>query len=132
MFEQWVELDAVEAAPRAVEVVPGLSLLPRVVVVQELIQNPGLLGCFTTGFSIGSCPVDFLGVTTSPIGRRRLRAATTVPGRTQGAEVLRVLSRHQRPGALYQRAGRLVAPRQPELEGRSRDEGVEAARRIGL
>ena len=60
MFEQWVELDAVEAAPRAVEVVPGLSLLPRVVVVQELIQNPGLLARLeTTGFSIRSrCPVD--------------------------------------------------------------------------
>ena len=63
MFEQWVELDAVEAAPRAVEVVPGLSLLPRVVVVQELIQNPGLLIArrleTTAGFSIRSrCPVD--------------------------------------------------------------------------
>ena len=61
MFEQWVELDAVEAAPGAVEVVPGLSLLPRVVVVQELIQNPGLLIArrLETGFSIRSrCPVD--------------------------------------------------------------------------
>ena len=60
MFEQWVELDAVEAAPGAVEVVPGLSLLPRVVVVQELIQNPGLLIArrLETGFSIRSRPVD--------------------------------------------------------------------------
>lgn len=36
MFEQTVQLPAVQRAPGAVEVVSGLRLLPRVVVVLEL------------------------------------------------------------------------------------------------
>lgn len=36
MFEQTVQLSAVQRAPGAVEVVSGLRLLPRVVVVLEL------------------------------------------------------------------------------------------------
>lgn len=36
MFEQTVELPAVQRTPGTVEVVSGLSLLPRVVVVLEL------------------------------------------------------------------------------------------------
>lgn len=40
MFEQTVELPAVQRTPGTVEVVPGLRLLPRVVVVLEL-ENRG-------------------------------------------------------------------------------------------
>ena len=40
MFEERVELLAVEAAPGTVEVLPGLGLLSAVVVVQELINYP--------------------------------------------------------------------------------------------
>ena len=40
MFEERVELLAVEAAPGTVEVLPGLGLLSTVVVVQELINYP--------------------------------------------------------------------------------------------
>lgn len=40
VLEQRVELDAVERAPRAVEVFPRLRLLSRVGVVQELIHYP--------------------------------------------------------------------------------------------
>ena len=43
MFEESVELEAVEAAPGTVEVLPGLRLLPRVVVVQELVNYPRYL-----------------------------------------------------------------------------------------
>lgn len=39
VLEQAVELAAVQSAPGAVEVVSGLRLLPRVVVVQELNEN---------------------------------------------------------------------------------------------
>ena len=40
MLEEAVESEAVEAAPGAVEILPGLGLLPAVVVVQELVNNP--------------------------------------------------------------------------------------------
>ena len=40
MFEESIELETVEAAPGTVEVFPGFSLLPRVVVVQELVNYP--------------------------------------------------------------------------------------------
>ena len=40
VFEERVELEAVEAAPGTVEVLPGLGLLSAVVVVQELINYP--------------------------------------------------------------------------------------------
>ena len=43
MLEQAIEGEAVEAAPGAVQVLPGLSLLPAVVVVQELVNYPDLL-----------------------------------------------------------------------------------------
>ena len=43
VFEERVELEAVEAAPGTVEVLPGLRLLPRVVVVQELVNYPRYL-----------------------------------------------------------------------------------------
>ena len=43
MLEQAVQSEAVEAAPGAVQVLPGLSLLPAVVVVQELVNYPDLL-----------------------------------------------------------------------------------------
>ena len=43
MLEQAIESEAVEAAPGAVQVLPGLSLLPAVVVVQELVNYPDLL-----------------------------------------------------------------------------------------
>ena len=43
MFEESIELEAVEAAPGTVEVLPGLRLLPRVVVVQELVNYPRYL-----------------------------------------------------------------------------------------
>ena len=39
VFQQGVELHAVERAPGAVEVLPRLSLLPRVVVVQKLVDD---------------------------------------------------------------------------------------------
>lgn len=39
VFEQAVELPAVQRTPRAVEVVSGLRLLPRVVVVLKLERN---------------------------------------------------------------------------------------------
>ena len=38
MLEQAIQGEAVEAAPGAVQVLPGLCLLPAVVVVQELIN----------------------------------------------------------------------------------------------
>ena len=38
MFEQWIELDAVEAAPRAVEVFTSFSLLSRISIVAKLIN----------------------------------------------------------------------------------------------
>ena len=41
VFQQGVELHAVERAPGAVEVLPRLRLLPRVVVVQKLVHDPG-------------------------------------------------------------------------------------------
>ena len=40
MFEEGVELEAVEAAPGTVEVLPGLGLLPAVVVVEKLVDDP--------------------------------------------------------------------------------------------
>ena len=43
MLEEAVESEAVEAAPGAVEILPGLGLLPAVVVVQELVNYPGHL-----------------------------------------------------------------------------------------
>ena len=43
MLEQAVQSEAVEAAPGAVQVLPGLCLLPAVVVVQELVNYPDLL-----------------------------------------------------------------------------------------
>ena len=43
MLEQPIEGEAVEAAPGAVQVLPGLSLLPAVVVIQELVNYPDLL-----------------------------------------------------------------------------------------
>ncbi len=39
MLQQTEELHAVERAPRAVKVVSGFRLLPRVVVVQELVED---------------------------------------------------------------------------------------------
>jgi hypothetical protein len=39
MLEQRVQLHAVERAPGAVQVLPRLRLLPRVVVVEELGRN---------------------------------------------------------------------------------------------
>ena len=41
VFQQGVELHAVERAPGAVEVLPRLRLLPCVVVVQKLVHDPG-------------------------------------------------------------------------------------------
>ena len=41
MLQQRVELHAVECAPGAVEVLSRLRLLPRVVVVQKLVDDPG-------------------------------------------------------------------------------------------
>ena len=43
MLEQAIQGEAVEAAPGAVQVLPGLCLLPAVVVVQELVNYPDLL-----------------------------------------------------------------------------------------
>lgn len=43
MLEQAIQSEAVEAAPGAMQVLPGLSLLPAVVVVQELVNYPDLL-----------------------------------------------------------------------------------------
>ena len=43
MLEEAVQSEAVEAAPGAVEILPGLGLLSAVVVVQELVNYPGHL-----------------------------------------------------------------------------------------
>ena len=43
MLEQAVQGEAVEAAPGAVQILPGLCLLPAVIVVQELVNYPDLL-----------------------------------------------------------------------------------------
>ncbi len=40
VLEQRVQLHAVEVAPRAVEVLPGLGLLPGVAVVLEVVDDP--------------------------------------------------------------------------------------------
>lgn len=51
VLEEAVELEAVEGAPGAVQVVPGLSLLPGVIVVQELgrdTTNTRLMRCQTS------------------------------------------------------------------------------------
>ena len=40
MFEKGKQLEAVEGAPGAVEVLPGLRLLPAVVIVEELVHYP--------------------------------------------------------------------------------------------
>ena len=48
MFEESIELETVEAAPGTVEVLPGLRLLPRVVVVQELVNYPRYLPMIRT------------------------------------------------------------------------------------
>lgn len=43
VFEEAVEFAAVQSAPGTVEVISGLRLLPRVVVVQELNKNRSVL-----------------------------------------------------------------------------------------
>ena len=40
MLQQRVELHAVECAPGTMEILPRLRLLPRVVVVQKLVDDP--------------------------------------------------------------------------------------------
>lgn len=59
MFEQTVELPAVERAPWAVEVVSGLRLLPGVVVVLELEVDRGAqLRSDATAVKTGTCGHD--------------------------------------------------------------------------
>ena len=53
MLEEAVESEAVEAAPGAVEILPGLGLLSAVVVVQELVNYPGHLRTKTVTWCYG-------------------------------------------------------------------------------
>ena len=52
MLEEAVQSEAVEAAPGAVEILPGLGLLSAVVVVQELVNYPGHLRTKTVNWSL--------------------------------------------------------------------------------
>ena len=115
MFEERVELETVEAAPGTVEVLPGLGLLAAVVVVEELVDDPG------------DFPSSILARTA--LALHAFLLLLFLPASVCGLQS--VIPRHERPRSLNHCSCRLTAPAQAELESGGVTEHLELLARHG-